>query len=40
MEENNLDYGLLQDEDVIEEMAKVFKVSSTALAIRMGAMFK
>ena len=40
MEENNLDYRLLQDEDVIEEMAKVFKVSSTALAIRMGTMFK
>ena len=40
MEENNLDYGLLQDEDVIEEMAKAFKVSSTALAIRMGTIFK
>ena len=40
MDENNLDYGLLQDEDVIEEMAKAFKVSSTALAIRMGTIFK
>jgi Zn-dependent peptidase ImmA (M78 family) len=40
MEENNLNYGLLQDEDVIDEMAKAFKVSSTALAIRMGTIFR
>lgn len=40
IEQNNLDYGHLQDEDVIGDMAKAFKVSSTALAIRMGTIFR
>ena len=40
MEENNLDNRTLPDEQVIEEIAKAFKVSTTAMAIRMGTIFK
>lgn len=36
MDENGLQYGVSADEDTIEAMAKAFKVSSTAMAIRIG----
>lgn len=36
MNYQDLDYGVIQDEDAINEMAKAFVVSSTAMAIRIG----
>lgn len=39
MNNQHLDYGVIQDEDAIEEMAKAFVVSSTAMAFRIGNLF-
>ena len=36
MEEHGLDYGVINDEDAIEDMARAFQVSSMAMAIRLG----
>lgn len=39
MDHKNLNYGVIQDEDAIEDMAKAFMVSSTAMAFRIGHIF-
>ena len=36
MKENNLSYGLRDDDDAVSKMAEAFGVSTTALAIRLG----
>lgn len=39
MDEKGLSYGTVPDEDAIDEMARAFKVSETAMAIRVGTIF-
>ena len=39
MKENDLEYGAMPDEDAIEAMSRKFKVSSTAMAYRLGSIF-